>query len=48
MNETATADDWVRELDARQRAMLAEMGVKVWTPAPARVPLAASGDAGTP
>ncbi|AOS80908.1 uracil-DNA glycosylase [Hydrogenophaga sp. PBC] len=40
MNETATADDWVRELDARQRAMLAEMGVKVWTPAPARVPLA--------
>lgn len=44
MNETATADDWVRELDARQRAMLAEMGVKVWTPAPARVlaPVAAA------
>jgi len=40
MNETATDDDWVRELDARQRAMLAEMGVKVWTPAPARAPMA--------
>lgn len=26
---------WVRELDARQRAMLDEMGVKVWTPASA-------------
>ena len=25
---------WVRELDARQRAMLDEMGVKVWTPMP--------------
>lgn len=25
-------DDWVRQLDARQRAMLAEMGVKVWAP----------------
>lgn len=25
---------WVRELDARQRAMLDEMGVKVWTPTP--------------
>lgn len=24
--------DWVRQLDARQRAMLAEMGVKVWAP----------------
>jgi uracil-DNA glycosylase family 4 len=42
MNEAATAnDDWVRELDARQRAMLAEMGVKVWTPAPARARVAA-------
>ncbi|HSX91498.1 MAG TPA: uracil-DNA glycosylase [Hydrogenophaga sp.] len=40
MNETGTADDWVRELDARQRAMLAEMGVKVWTPAAARAPVA--------
>lgn len=40
MNETASADDWVRELDARQRAMLAEMGVKVWTPAPTRAPVA--------
>ncbi|NIM40902.1 MAG: uracil-DNA glycosylase [Hydrogenophaga sp.] len=39
MNETGTADDWVRELDARQRAMLAEMGVKVWTPAAARAPV---------
>lgn len=39
MNETGTADDWVRELDARQRAMLAEMGVKVWTPAAARAPM---------
>ncbi len=30
-----TADDrWVRELDARQRAMLAEMGVKLWLPKP--------------
>ncbi len=26
------SDDWVRQLDARQRAMLAEMGVKVWAP----------------
>lgn len=35
-----SADDpWVRELDARQRAMLAEMGVKLWVPKPA--PLAA-------
>ncbi len=25
-------EDWVRQLDARQRAMLAEMGVKVWAP----------------
>ncbi len=25
--------NWVRELDARQRAMLDEMGVKVWAPA---------------
>ncbi len=40
MNETGTADDWVRELDARQRAMLAELGVKVWTPAAARAPVA--------
>jgi len=31
-----SADDrWVRELDARQRAMLAEMGVKLWVPKPA-------------
>jgi DNA polymerase len=30
-----TADDrWVRDLDARQRAMLAEMGVKLWLPKP--------------
>ncbi len=29
---------WVRELDARQRAMLDEMGVKVWTPLPATTP----------
>ncbi len=26
------SEDWVRQLDARQRAMLAEMGVKVWAP----------------
>jgi DNA polymerase len=26
------SDEWVRQLDARQRAMLAEMGVKVWAP----------------
>lgn len=25
-------EEWVRQLDARQRAMLAEMGVKVWAP----------------
>ncbi|MBX3609470.1 MAG: uracil-DNA glycosylase [Hydrogenophaga sp.] len=30
-----SADDaWVRALDARQRAMLAEMGIKVWLPKP--------------
>ncbi|MEZ5644973.1 MAG: uracil-DNA glycosylase [Burkholderiaceae bacterium] len=27
-----TPDSWVAELDARQRAMLAEMGVRVWAP----------------
>ena len=37
---------WVRELDARQRAMLDEMGVKVWTPASA--PAAASAPAPAP
>ena len=39
-SEAAPDEDWVRSLDARQRAMLAEMGVKVWTPAatPASVP----------
>lgn len=26
------SENWVRQLDARQRAMLAEMGVKVWAP----------------
>lgn len=26
------SEDWVRALDPRQRAMLAEMGVKVWAP----------------
>ncbi len=26
------SEEWVRHLDARQRAMLAEMGVKVWAP----------------
>lgn len=30
--DTAAREDWVRELDARQRAMPAEMGVKVWVP----------------
>lgn len=44
--ETAAApdEDWVRTLDARQRAMLAEMGVKLWAPpaaAPAAAPVAA-------
>jgi DNA polymerase len=37
---------WVRELDARQRAMLDEMGVKVWTPASA--PAAAPAPAPAP
>jgi len=32
---------WVRELDARQRAMLDEMGVKVWAPMPVATPVAA-------
>ena len=26
---------WVSDLDARQRAMLGEMGVRVWAPRPA-------------
>ncbi|QIM53280.1 uracil-DNA glycosylase [Hydrogenophaga crocea] len=42
-----TADDrWVRELDARQRAMLAEMGVKLWLPKPR--PAAATATAADP
>lgn len=32
---------WVRELDPRQRAMLDEMGVKVWVPMPVAAPAAA-------
>ncbi len=37
-----SADDpWVQGLDARQRAMLAEMGVKVWAPRPAPTEVAA-------
>lgn len=39
-DRTDTPDGWVRELDVRQRAMLAEMGVKVWVPAPPRAPAA--------
>jgi uracil-DNA glycosylase family 4 len=39
MSDTATPEDWVRDLDARQRAMLAEMGVKVWAPAAAPSPV---------
>lgn len=35
-DQTDTPDGWVRALDARQRAMLAEMGVKVWAPSAAR------------
>ncbi|MGC4396304.1 uracil-DNA glycosylase [Hydrogenophaga sp. T2] len=42
-----TADErWVRELDARQRAMLAEMGVKLWLPKPR--PAAAAATAAEP
>lgn len=33
--ETALDTSFVPQLDARQRAMLAEMGVRVWTPRPA-------------
>jgi DNA polymerase len=29
---SSTDNDWVRQLDTRQRAMLSEMGVKVWAP----------------
>lgn len=31
------SDHWVRELDPRQRAMLAEMGVRVWAPKTAAI-----------
>ena len=44
-DRTDTPDGWVRELDARQRAMLAEMGVKVWVPAPPRAPAASAAPA---
>ena len=45
-----TADDtsFVPQLDARQRAMLAEMGVRVWAPRPARTNEAAAAPAAPP
>lgn len=44
-----TADDrWVRELDARQRAMLAEMGVKLWLPKPRPAAATATATAADP
>src|SRR5690606_27678244 len=45
-----SADDiWVRQLDARQRAMLAEMGVKLWLPRPAAThPQPAAGQSASP
>ena len=49
MNDrTDTPDGWVRELDARQRAMLAEMGLKVWVPTPPRASAAAPEPAAMP
>ncbi|WP_425723599.1 uracil-DNA glycosylase [Hydrogenophaga sp. R2] len=39
---------WVRELDPRQRAMLDEMGVKVWAPMPVATPAPVPGMAAAP
>lgn len=42
------ADSWVRQLDTRQRAMLAEMGVRVWAPPAAEPALPAPADTAAP